>query len=303
MINVDISKTLNTTEGIIKLKAKFEVKKSEIVTIYGKSGAGKTTILRILAGLSNSEDGYIKVNNETWFNKSKNINISPQKRKIGFVFQDYALFPNMTVRKNIEYAAKSKKKVDELIDLVNLKQLEKRKPATLSGGQKQRVALARALAFDPELLLLDEPLSALDIEMRQEMQDEIIKINRHYNITIVLVSHDLAEIFKLSDKVIVLDKGEILKQGKPIDIFADNKLSAKFQFIGEILNIEKSDVVTIVNVLIGNNIIKVIATKSESDKLSIGEKIIVASKAFNPVILKLPEGGNKKRIKNKWFTE
>ena len=300
-LDLQIKKTLHTVDGIIDLDVDISAKKGEVITLFGKSGAGKTTLLRLIAGLTSAKSGNIVVNNKIWYNSEKKINIETQKRKIGFVFQDYALFPNMTVRQNLLFANSNKDEVDELLKLTALNEFKDRKPRKLSGGQKQRVALARALVSKPDLLLLDEPLAALDHEMRQELQDEMIKINKKYKPTIILVSHDLAEIFKLSEKVYVIDSGKIINYGSPEQVFTRESFSAKFQFIGEILKIRKADTVYIVDVLVGNNIIKVIASKQEISKFKIAEKIIVGSKAFNPVIKKLPSEQFVSRIKNIWF--
>ena len=300
-LDLNIKKTLHTVDGIIDLDVKISANKGEIITVFGKSGAGKTTLLRLIAGLTDAKSGNIIVNNKIWYNSVKQINLETQKRKTGFVFQDYALFPNMTVRQNLLFANNNKKEIDELLNLTGLNEFKNRKPTKLSGGQKQRVALARALVTKPDLLLLDEPLAALDHEMRQELQDEIIKINKKHEVTIILVSHDLAEIFKLSKKVYVIDSGKIINYGSPEQVFNQESFSAKFQFIGEILKIKKADTVYIVDVLVGNNIIKVIASKKEVNNLKIAEKIIVGSKAFNPVIKKLPSEQFGSRIKNIWF--
>ena len=287
MIKASFKKKLIAATGQIELDANFSLNQGEIIALYGKSGVGKTTILRIMAGLTNPDYGQILVNNNTWFSSDQKINLSPKKRKIGFVFQDYALFPNMTVKQNIEFAATDKLRIRELIRLVHMDRLQDRKPQTLSGGQQQRVALARAIASFPDLLLLDEPLSALDLEMRQKLQDEIITINRRYNTTIMIVSHDLSEIFKLANRVLHLDEGKIIKRGKPSEVFAHTEISGKFQFIAEIIDIVQSDVVFVISALVGNNIIKVIASRSEREDLNIGDKVLVASKAFNPVIKKI----------------
>jgi len=207
----------------------------------------------------------------------------------------------MTVRENLEFAYKDKKRVDELLAFVELENLQNRLPATLSGGQQQRVALARALVSKPKLLLLDEPLSALDMDMRQDLQNLILKINRELGIAMILVSHDLAEIFKLAQRVFIIDEGKLLNSGEPSKVFAHESFSAKFQFIGEILEINKADTIYIAVVLIGNNLIKAVFTKEEAATFSVGEKVIVGSKAFNPVIQKMDTSKLGKRIKNIWF--
>ena len=300
-LNFSVYKKLHASTGIIDLDVKISANEGEIISIFGKSGAGKTTVLRILAGLTQADSGSISVGDEMWFSSKTKSNFPTKNRSTGFVFQDYALFPNMNVRENLEFAYNDKKKVDELLDFVKLTNLQKRMPTTLSGGQKQRVALARALVKKPKLLLLDEPLSALDIEMRHELQDLILKINKELNITTIIVSHDLAEIFKLTEKVYIIDEGKIINYGEPSKVFVSESFSAKFQFIGEILEIKKADMLYIVVVLVGNNVIRVVATKDEISNFEIGEKIIVGSKAFNPILQKMDQGKFRKRIKNIWF--
>ncbi|MGD9489056.1 MAG: ATP-binding cassette domain-containing protein [Calditrichaceae bacterium] len=288
MIDLSVKKQFAGADGIFDLDLNIQINDKELITIYGASGAGKTTILRLLSGLAKPDSGHIKVNGETWFDGQKKINLPPQKRAAGFVFQDYALFPNMTVRKNLEFALSSKKDmeiIDRLLEITDLEKLAGRKPGTLSGGQQQRVALARALVRRPKILLLDEPLSALDPEMRQKLQDEILNIHREFNITTILVSHNLSEIFRLSNRVFVIEKGSVIKSGSLTDVFMDKKLSGKFKFEGEIIEITREDVVFVVTVLIGNNLVKVIATDDEARELKIGGRVIVSSKAFNPILI------------------
>jgi len=287
MIQIDAYKMLQTADGELPLDISLTIKKGEFVSIYGNSGAGKTTILRILSGLTNAEKVTIKVGESLWDDSLKKNHLPVQKRSIGFVFQDFALFPNLTVKENLEFALSkndSKDMVAELIELMELQSLQNSKPQNLSGGQKQRVALARAIVRKPEIFLLDEPLSALDDDMRFKLQDYILKIHQKYELTTLMISHSIAEIFKLSDKVIVLDKGKIVKEGTPQTVFTEQKISSKFQLTGEIISITKSDIVYIVQVSSGNTIIKVIATEEEAKDYKIGQKVLVASKAFNPII-------------------
>ena len=287
MIQLDAYKMLQTADGESPLDISLTIKKGEFVAIYGNSGAGKTTILRILAGLTQAEKATVKVEDSVWDDSAKKIHLSVQKRSIGFVFQDFALFPNLTVKENLEFALSkndSKEIVSELIELMELQSLQHSKPQNLSGGQKQRAALARAIVRKPEILLLDEPLSALDDEMRFKLQDYILKIHQKYNLTTLMVSHSISEIFKLSDKVIVVEKGKIVKEGTPETVFSEQKISSKFQLTGEIISIAKSDIVYIVQVSSGNAIVKVVATEEEAKEYKIGQKVLVASKAFNPII-------------------
>jgi molybdate transport system ATP-binding protein len=287
MINFYAHKMLQTAQGKEPLDVSFTIERGQFLSLYGNSGAGKTTVLRILAGLTDAEKSLIKVEDEVWDDSEKKYHLPVQKRSIGFVFQDFALFPNLTVGENLEFALQKngdKKIVDELLELMELQSLQKSRPNHLSGGQKQRVALARAIVRQPKILLLDEPLSALDDEMRFKLQDYILKVHKHYKLTTILVSHHLPELYKLSDKVIILDKGKILKEGKPNIVFSEQKISSKFKLIGEIIEIDKSDVIYVISVLSGNNIVKVVATEDEIADFKIGQKVLVASKAFNPLI-------------------
>ncbi|MFV7234068.1 MULTISPECIES: ABC transporter ATP-binding protein [Flavobacterium] len=287
MINFYIHKMLQTADGELPLDVSLTVEKGQFLSIYGNSGAGKTTILRILAGLTEAEKVHIEVENEVWDDSQKKHHLPVQKRSIGFVFQDFALFPNLTVKENLMFALQKNDTpeiVAELIELMELQSLQNSKPQNLSGGQKQRVALARAIVRKPKILLLDEPLSALDDEMRFKLQDYILKIHQHYQLTTLMISHTISEIFKLSDKVIILDKGKIVKEGSPSSVFSEEKISSKFKLTGEIISINKSDIVYVIQVLSGNTIVKVIATEDEIKDFRIGQKVLVASKAFNPLI-------------------
>lgn len=290
MINIRISKLLDGADGPMLLSVNQQVEHGHLVTLYGNSGAGKTSLLRILAGLMNPDAGSLQVDDQTWYDKSQGIKLKPGKRGIGMVFQDYALFPNMTVRENLLYGLRdgnSSELVDELIEVVALGQLEHRKPGTLSGGQQQRVALARALAGKPRILLLDEPLSALDRQMRRKLQDYILKVHRHFKLTTILVSHDVGEIFRLSDRVLHLEKGQVQKYITPGEMFSQRHLSGKFQFTGEVLDIVAEDVIFVVSVLIDNHLVKIIVDRETATGLAIGDRVLVASKAFNPVIKKI----------------
>jgi len=289
MIGIAVEKKLKSAGGEMLLSFDTTIPSGQLVTLFGESGAGKTSILRMIAGLLDPDYGRIEVDEELWFDKAQKINVKPQKRSIGFVFQDYALFPNMTVKENLLYAAGNNNLsyISELIEIIEIGNLENRKPDTLSGGQKQRVALARALVRHPKVLMLDEPLSALDYQMRRKLQDYILKVHRQLNLTTILVSHEPAEIFKMSDQVIQLENGGIEKIGSPFEIFSRSKISGKYQLTGEIINIENEEVVFIVSVMIGNDMVKVITDKNEIANFKIGSKVVVSTKAFNPFIQKI----------------
>ncbi len=290
MVKIELQKKLTAAKGSLFLDVKINIEKGQLITLYGKSGAGKTSILRMIAGLLQADQGFISVHDSIWLDTQKKINLKPQKRKIGFVFQDYALFPNMTVKENLLFALEKDQNpniVHELIEMIELGNLQHKKPETLSGGQKQRVALARALVRKPEILMLDEPLSALDLDMRIKLQDYILKVHKQYHLTTLLISHELGEIIKMSNYVFILENGKMIKQGKPIELFTQKQVSGKFQFTGEIIDIKKEDVLYIVTILIGANFVKIVADESEIQNLSIGNQVIVASKAFNPLIQKI----------------
>ncbi|WP_282088956.1 ATP-binding cassette domain-containing protein [Aquimarina algiphila] len=290
MIHIAVQKKLTAVEGEMLLDVDFTLEEGKLTTLYGESGAGKTSIFRIISGLLKADKGLITVKQKIWLDTEQKIYLKPQQRKVGLVFQEYALFPNMTVKENLFFAlekGQDKKIVDELIAIIELGNLQNRKPQHLSGGQKQRVALARAMVRKPDILLLDEPLSALDPKMRAKLQDYILEVHRQFKLTTLLISHDIGEVVKMSDCVMIIENGMITKQGNPIDIFTNQRVSGKFQFSGKIVQIQKEDVIYIVTIVIDANFVKVVAQEDEIKDLSIGDKVIVASKAFNPILYKI----------------
>ncbi|MFC5411837.1 sulfate/molybdate ABC transporter ATP-binding protein [Larkinella bovis] len=216
MLQLRARMMLHFANGPAPLHVEVELKTGSLTGLFGPSGAGKTTLLRILAGLTKPEQGLIQIENQLWLDTEKRIDLPTQQRKVGMVFQDAALFPNMTVRQNVQYAAQNRRDpiVDELLELVGLTSLADRKPATLSGGQRQRVALIRALARRPQVLLLDEPFSALDRNTRDHLLAELVNLHRRFGTTTVLVSHQLDEIQRVADQVIELKQGQLYSVGK-----------------------------------------------------------------------------------------
>ncbi|MGI4869580.1 MAG: ATP-binding cassette domain-containing protein [Janthinobacterium lividum] len=215
MIDFHLHKALHTAAGSRTLDVRLTLPAGELLALSGPSGAGKTTLLRLLAGLTRPDGGFVQVGDETWYNEKQWL--PPQRRPLGFVFQDYALFPNMTVRENLTFAATGQPRaaVDELLEWFELTELAERRPAVLSGGQQQRVALARALARRPRLLLLDEPLAALDQPTRLRLQQVLLAAHRQFHLTTILISHDPAEIARLADRVVELDLGQVQHIGPP----------------------------------------------------------------------------------------
>lgn len=290
VMEIDVQKELVSAHGRMTLTIKVKFLRGELVVLFGESGAGKTTLLRMISGLTKPDRGHIKVGNSVWFDSAAGINKSPQERNIGFVFQDYALFPNMSVFNNVAYGQTQGDQlyVNELIQKFGLTEFSSRKPDKLSGGQKQRVALARALARKPDFLLLDEPLSALDADIRTSLQNEILKAHGINNATTLLVSHDLTEVFRLAQKVLKIENGKITGVGKPDELFLNNQISGKVQITGSIVKIQKQDTFYLLTVVTGmNQLIKVTAFASDIQNLSEGDRVMVFSKAFSPLIQKM----------------
>lgn len=212
MIYIDIEYRILTSEGSRILSVQTELPENQLICISGPSGIGKTTLLRMIAGLTKPDLGIIQVGDRIFYDSLNNINLSPQKRNIGFMFQDYALFPNMTVEENISFAqnkVKDKAWVDTLIKSYGLDALRNQKPDKLSGGQKQRTALARTLAKKADLLLLDEPLSSIDSTMRIKLQNEILKTHAVFGSTTLVVSHDQDEVNKMAQCVLYMEYDQI----------------------------------------------------------------------------------------------
>ncbi|MFO0768835.1 MAG: ABC transporter ATP-binding protein [Nitrospiraceae bacterium] len=204
----------------------YPVESSTVLILFGPSGAGKTTILRSLAGLEWPEEGSIRFISRTWLDTANGIRVPPQDRQIGYMAQDYALFPTLTVEGNIAYglahlpAHARARRVDEVVESFQLRGLERSKPGQLSGGQQQRVALARAVAPCPLLLLLDEPLSALDIPARFHLRHELRALLTQLALPSIIVTHDWAEALVLGDVMAVVSGGEVLQIGAPMDVFS-----------------------------------------------------------------------------------
>lgn len=235
MIEISIKKKLFSALGKMLLDVEFTIQEGELVTLYGPSGAGKTTVLRTLCGLSTPDEGRISVRGQPWLDSANKINIKPQHRDIGIVFQDYALFPNLTVEENLRYALKQDQPdaiVSELLEMMELTNLHDKKPDLLSGGQRQRVALARAIVRKPRILLLDEPMSALDTALRVKIQDYILRVHELFKLTTILVSHDIMEVIRLSNRVFLMDHGKIVGHGSPTEILP---IEALKQMAGKLL--------------------------------------------------------------------
>jgi len=279
MIDININKKLQGSVGDINLSINIHIKEHDFIAVSGKSGSGKTTFLRILAGLQEA-NGTIKIEDRFWLNKNKSIPV--QERDIGFVFQDYALFPNMSVEDNLLYVSKDKELAKHLLSLTELDSLKKRLPNRLSGGQKQRVSLCRAFMRRPKILLMDEPLSALDPYMRSKLQHDILVLHKEFKTTTIMVSHEPSEIYKLANRVLVMEQGRVIEDGIPKDILLKTYGSQKFSLRGELLDIVKADIIYIAVVAIGQQIVEVVLDEIEASSFRVGENVQVSTKAFSP---------------------
>ncbi len=281
MININIQKPLFGSNGQMNLDIDLQIQKGDFIALSGLSGSGKTTLLRIIAGLETAS-GKIKIEDDIWLDDK--YSLPPQKRDIGFVFQDYALFPNYTVLENLLYVNKDINLANHLLNLTELNELKDRYPQTLSGGQKQRVSLCRAMMNRPKILLMDEPLSALDTNMRTKLQNEILALHKEFETTTIMVSHDPSEIYRLANRVVVLNEGKIINDGLPKDVLLKTSGSAKFSFEGELLDILKVDVIHVAIISIGQQLVEVVIGNDEIKNLKVGDKIRVSTKAFTPVV-------------------
>ncbi|BDS10356.1 ABC transporter ATP-binding protein [Aureispira anguillae] len=209
----NLSKSYNWGKEYALKDVNFALKEGSICAIVGESGSGKTTLLRLIAGLERPNSGTIVVKGKEVSGMTKIV--PPQKRNVGMVFQNFALFPHLTVAQNIAYGLKNKntKKVDELLHIIELDGYGGRYPNELSGGQQQRVALARTLAVDPELLLLDEPFSSLDAELKSNLRQEVYRIVKQINISVLFITHDIQDAIAIADEIIFLKNGKIVEQG------------------------------------------------------------------------------------------
>ena len=289
----EIKKSFTEGEAVLD-NISLEISKGEFITLLGSSGCGKTTTLRIIAGLEQPDAGSV------WLDGREVTGLEPNQRDVNTVFQNYALFPHMNVAENIGYGLKLKKvpkseirkKVSQMLELVQLEGYEKRKPSELSGGQKQRVAIARALVNNPKVLLLDEPLGALDLQLRRAMQIELKHLQKKLGITFIYITHDQEEAINMSDRIAVMRDGRIEQIGTPDEIYNHPKTSYVATFVGN-ANIMHGVAESIQGqnaiVKIGNDRVNVKLETSQQNTedtgvkqyLSAGEKVTLAVRSEN----------------------
>ncbi len=290
MLNIDIKKQLNGQHGAFELNVHVSLEEGSFVALYGPSGVGKTTLLQCLAGLTQAQTMNIQFKNQIWADTAAKINLSPQSRKIAYMFQDNTLFPNMTVRENISFGLRkggNKKMVNTLIEMMDLGELQHHKPEILSGGQKQRTALARTLVSEPCLMLLDEPFSALDAETCSRLQTEILRMQKQAGITTIIVSHHVGEIYKLSSRVLKMQKGKIVEDGDPVDVLSLQHGHQALHVEGKILAIAPVDDAYLLTVLADDEVMHITSSRDEAANFNVDESVLLVAKASNLEIKKL----------------
>lgn len=236
MLNVALDTHLNT----FHLSLSFSAEEGKTTVLLGESGAGKSTVLRLLAGLQHPQQGHISLNDTIYFDSEQKLAIPPQERPFGYVFQDYILFPHLTVFENVAFGLRAQhlprqvitQRVGEALERVHLVGYDTRRPAQISGGQQQRVAIARALALQPQLLLLDEPLAALDVQTRREVRQELQQLLAELHITTLLVTHQYLEALLFGHSILVLDGGRIIQQGEQRDLLEYPRSSYVAELVG-----------------------------------------------------------------------
>ena len=275
-IDIAIAHTIHAATGKVAMDINVSIEKGSIFALTGPSGAGKTTFLKLIAGLSKPDSGEIKFGDDVWLDSRNRLNMPVQDRKVGFVFQNYALFPNLSVRQNLIYAlpkGDSEKIADDLLERSGMTAFGNRKPYQLSGGQQQRVAILRAIASRPKLLLLDEPMSALDSGFRQKVQDMLLDFHREYGFTMLIVTHQIADIFQLAHKVAIMEEGKIAKLGTPSQVFLSTDSEANNMLYAEVLAIEQLSEYLSVSLLLQHKIVAVTFDLSRINDLNVGDKI------------------------------
>lgn len=241
MIKINIQKTfLSLITKPIELNYQCEIPLYQISSLFGESGAGKTTLLKLLSGLMTPDVGNITVDGQIWFDSQKKINIPIASRSLGFLFQDSSLLANMNVRENLEFAFRKGKEdkqfLNELITIAEIEDLLEKRIEGLSGGQKQRIALVRALVQKPKFLFLDEPFSSLDQRIRNQLYAMILSLQNRFAMTILLISHEIPEVIKLSQKLFMVSEGQIVSSGHPIEVFNPKGKSNSLE--GEVIRID-----------------------------------------------------------------
>ena len=278
MIKIQIYKEFFKSANQFSIDVDFSLKKGSFNALFGDSGSGKTTILNVIAGIKYADRGKISVLDNVWLDTAAQINLAINKRKIGVVFQNSILFPHLTVYENLVFSKEkndSLELMNELIELFSISDLLKQFPENLSGGEKQKVAIVRSLIRNPDLLLLDEPFSAVDFQQRKELQDALLQVHQKLKFTALVISHDIEEVVRLSDNIFMLDKGKVIKNGPALALFENKEEDTTISLTGIVVSVEQLGRNQKIRILVGNEIH---AIEKENSMHQIGDRIIVEMK-------------------------
>lgn len=288
-VKVRVAKRLVASTGPMELSVDFQVAAGERVALYGPSGSGKSSVLRMVAGLMRPDEGRIEVDGKVWFDSAAKVDLPPHVRKPGLVFQDHALFPHRTAFQNILdgvlVGPDRPGRARELLELFELSGVADHLPSRLSGGQKQRVALARTIASNPAMLLLDEPFSALDAGLRGRVIEETaLHLDRERKTTI-LVSHDMGEVWRLADRVLKLENGLVAASGTPDAVFAGGASTPRLRIPATVLALKESEGFVVVTASAAGTVVRAVVSVEEARSLLPGASVLLAAKAFETMIL------------------
>lgn len=284
MLHCDLRKTLGNEHR--ELNVQFTLENGEVLAVSGPSGVGKTSLLRLLAGLDQPDHGIVRFAETVWSDRQRQIHLPTAQRRVGFVFQDYALFPHLTVLEQLRYGQRQTQPddIDRWLQLMELTALTERRPGQLSGGQRQRLALARAMVGAPQLLLLDEPLSALDAELRYDIQLRLQTALTAQPTTTVLVSHDASEIFRLAQRVLLLSEQAPARLGTPAELLLGNLSPGRCTLHAQVLALLPDSVMTTLVLSVGHDRITTLVTEQEAARLQIGQTVQVELNGTSAVV-------------------
>ena len=275
MIKIQIYKEFFKSANQFYIDVDFSLKKGSFNALFGDSGSGKTTILNVIAGIKYADRGKISVLDNVWLDTAAQINLAINKRTIGVVFQNSILFPHLTVYENLVFSKEkndSLELMNELIQLFSISDLLKQFPENLSGGEKQKVAIVRSLIRNPDLLLLDEPFSAVDFQQRKELQDALLQVHQKLKFTALVISHDIEEVVRLSDNIFMLEKGKVIKNGPALALFENKEEDTTISLTGIVVSVEQLGRNQKIRILVGNEIH---AIEKDNSMHQIGDRIIV----------------------------
>lgn len=275
MLSANLHKELATSTGRGALNVDLTFHQGAITSLYGDSGVGKTIILRMLAGLENPDNGSIKYDGQAWLNDNGHVLVAPNKRCVGLVFQDYGLFPNMSIEENLRYADVdgNNAQLHYYLEVFGLTSLKDQRPDSLSGGQKQRTAIARALVYKPKVLLLDEPFTAQDRKMSTVIGKEILKYTKEHQCITVLVTHNIAATIQLATYIYSISKGEVVKEGSMEEVFLGSADKTENGIYGVIA--EKHDMNEVVNLAVLANEQLFEVQVEESSQFEVGDEVFL----------------------------